>query len=152
MNGLAKRHRARPDAEAILRHEEDNWDEPELPERGAAADLEALQGPWGTAAGPRRADLLVAGGHYTIRFEDGLIYMGVLELDPAARPKRMEMRIDEGPAAHKDKTAVCHYDLEGDRLFWCAAVPGREERLEAFPAEEDPNHLCLVFRREANGS
>jgi len=107
MIGLAARNKVRPDLEEILRQEEDNWDEPELPKRGAEAELESLQGPWLTVAGKPRAELLIAGGHYTIRFEDGLIYMGVLELDPSARPKAMHMRIDEGPAHHKGKTALC---------------------------------------------
>jgi len=146
MNGLAARNRARTNPMELLRHEEDNWDEPELPERGAQAELGSLQGPWLSVAGRRQAELLIAGGHYTIRFEDGLIYMGVLELDPSARPKTMHMRIDEGPAHHKGKTALCLYELTGDTLRWCSAVPGKTEKLAAFPAENDPNYLCLVFR------
>ncbi len=128
--------------------EEECWDEPEPPERRARAELELLQGLWQSIPGRHEAELLVAGGRYTIHFKDGAIYMGVFDLDVDCRPKTMDMRIEEGPAIHKGKTTWCIYELAGDTLRWCAARPGIRERLAHFPSEYDPNYVCLTFRRE----
>jgi uncharacterized protein (TIGR03067 family) len=126
---------------------EDCWDEPAA-DGAARTDLEGLQGAWGSVSGRRAAELLVCGGRFAVRFKDGDIYMGTFDLAPAARPRTMEMCIDEGPARHKGKTALCIYELDGDTLRWCAAEPGQTERLTAFPAGDDPRFLGLVFRRE----
>jgi uncharacterized protein (TIGR03067 family) len=127
---------------------EDDWDEPEPPEDGGASDLEGLQGAWLSVSGRRPAELLIAGRHFTMRFQDGAIYMGAFDLEPAARPKTMDMRIDEGPPRHLGKTALCIYELASGALRWCAAEPGKGERLGAFPPEDDPHYLALWFRRE----
>jgi uncharacterized protein (TIGR03067 family) len=74
--------------------------------------------------------------------------MGIFGLDADARPKAMDMWIDEGPVPHKGKTALCIYELTGDTLRWCVARPGSKERLAGFPSEADPNYLYLAFRRE----
>jgi uncharacterized protein (TIGR03067 family) len=127
---------------------EDSWDEPAPPDEGGRGDLEGLQGAWLSVSGRRAAEFLVCGARFTVRFKDGDIYMGTFDLVPAARPKTIDMRIDEGPARHKGKTALCIYDLDGDTLRWCAAEPGHTERLTAFAAGDDPRVLGLVFRRE----
>jgi uncharacterized protein (TIGR03067 family) len=129
-------------------HIEDCWDEPALPDAGVVADLEALQGAWYSVSGRREAELLVSGHHFAFRFADGDIYMGAFDLDPATAPKLMVMRIDEGPARHRGKTALCIYELDGPLLRWCATDPGRDERLQAFPAEDHAHYLCMVFQRE----
>jgi uncharacterized protein (TIGR03067 family) len=145
MMGLIGRTHEEGEAPAMLRRDEDFWDEPEVP--GPEAELELLQGPWVTVAGRRQAELLVAGGHYTIRFDDGSIYMGPIVLDPDARPKTMNLHVEEGPAVHKGKTTLCIYELAGDTLRWCVTVPGQKHRLTAFPPEDDVHSLALVFRR-----
>jgi uncharacterized protein (TIGR03067 family) len=127
---------------------EDYWDEPEAPEGEAGADLEELQGAWVSVSGRRPGEFLIAGSHFTIRFQDGTIYMGAFELGPGAWLKTMDMRIDEGPARHQGKTALCIYELAGGALCWCAAEPGKGERPGAFPPEDDPHYLVLRFRRE----
>jgi uncharacterized protein (TIGR03067 family) len=127
---------------------EDSWDEPELPDHVGRTDLEGFQGTWRAVAAWREVEFLVCGGHFTIRFQDGDIYMGAFDLDPTARPKVMEMRIEEGPARHKGKTAVCIYHLDGDTLRWCTSGPGQGERLSAFPVGDDPRYLGLLFKRE----
>lgn len=111
-------------------------------------ELRRLQGAWATIAGRRAAELLVAGRRFTIWFEDGDVYVGAFEIDAEARPRRMEMRIDEGPARHKGKTARCIYELEGEALRWCAAEPGAGNRPTAFPFFEDVDYLSLLFGRE----
>jgi uncharacterized protein (TIGR03067 family) len=127
---------------------EDCWDEPIAPEAPEPDDLAALQGAWVTVSGRRPAVLLVSGLHFTVRFADGDIYMGALELRPGARPRAMDMHITEGPAHHKGRTALCIYELNGSTLRWGTGGPGRDERLTAFPVEEGHAVLCLIFRRE----
>jgi uncharacterized protein (TIGR03067 family) len=112
------------------------------------ADLEALQGAWVSVAGRRVADLLIAGRLFAISFRGGELYMGSFELNPAASPKAMDMRVGEGPARHRDKVALCIYELEGDKLRWSPGEPGEGERPACFSAPDDRRQLSLVFRRQ----
>ena len=130
-----------------LHHEEDHWDEPELPRQQIAAELQLLQGSWISIGGKYQAEFLIAGRLYTARFENNTIYMGSLELIPTAVPKKMTMWVEEGPAHHKGKMAACLYEVDGDHLRFCATQPGNSEALDDFPAENDPNYVLLVFRR-----
>lgn len=112
----------------------------------SAADLEELQGAWITAAGRRAATLLVAGTRYAVEFLDGEIYIGTFALDPNDDPRRMDMRIDEGPVRHRGLTAYCIYRFEGRALHWCPSPPGSASRLYKFPTPDDHRYLSLVFR------
>jgi uncharacterized protein (TIGR03067 family) len=126
---------------------EDHWDEVVPSPDDCPTDLEALQGVWFSVAGRREAEMLVSGTHFAVRFADGDIYIGEFELDLLSTPRTMAMRVREGPARHKGKTALCIYELADDGLRWCAGSPGRTERLTAFPAADAAEHLFLVFRR-----
>src|SRR5437016_3075707 len=70
------------------------------------ADLELLQGAWISVSGRHQAEFLIAGNLFAIKFLNGKIYMGTLDLDAGERPKEMLMRIDEGPLRHKGKFAL----------------------------------------------
>ncbi|MFO0845732.1 MAG: TIGR03067 domain-containing protein [Gemmataceae bacterium] len=117
-------------------------------EDAARRDLERLQGSWSFVSGQREAQLLISGGHFTMRFRNGDTYVGTCSLDPTSRPRAMDLRIDEGPEPHRGKTALAIYEFDGDHLIWCPAPPGAGERPRAFPPGDDPGHLCLVFRRD----
>src|SRR5262245_8172783 len=119
-----------------------------LCEADVRTDLDRLQGAWVSVSGRRHAELLIAGQLFTVRFRDGDIYMGRFELDTQSRPAHMDMRIDEGPARHKWQTTLCIYELDGPTLRWATTEPGQRGRLTAFPAEDDPHCLCLLFQRE----
>jgi uncharacterized protein (TIGR03067 family) len=147
LTGTRTSEKEAPASQTLQSRIEDHWDEPDPFETGGPADLEALQGAWHTVSGRRSAEFLVSGTRFAVRFADGEIYMGVFDLNPAAAPKTMDMRIEEGPARHKSKTALCIYALESLTLRWCATNPGRSARLTAFPAETDVESLCLVFHR-----
>ena len=127
-------------------HLEDCWDEPD--DGAARGDLDSMQGAWESIAGRREAEFLVAGSRFTVHFADGDIYMGRFTLDPSAWPKRMEIHIEEGPAAHRGLSALCIYELDGDKLNWCTAGPGQPQRPATFPAEDDTRYLCVLFQRE----
>ncbi len=110
------------------------------------SDLDLLQGSWVTVEGPKEARFLVCGERYAFEYVGGDIYMGTFVLDPHTGPKRMDMWIDEGPAAHKGLLTHCIYQLDGELLRWCPARPGSDRRLTAFPSVSDAKYLSLVFR------
>ena len=108
-------------------------------------DLDLLQGSWTTVGDKREARLLIAGDRFAFEFRGGDIYIGTFTLDPHAEPKRMDMRIEEGPVSHKGCLALCIYEFDDGRLRWCPARPGDWRRLAAFPSPEDGKYLSLVF-------
>jgi uncharacterized protein (TIGR03067 family) len=117
-------------------------------ETAATKDKERLQGTWTFVAGIREAQMLIAGEHFTVKFDNGDIYLGTYTLDPTSKPKMMDMTIAEGPDKHRGKTSLIIYELDGEHLIWCPAEPGTGNRLRIFPSEEDTHHLCIIFRRE----
>jgi uncharacterized protein (TIGR03067 family) len=107
-----------------------------------------LQGTWDFFAGPREAQLIIAGSHFTIRFRNGDVYLGTFTLGTTDRPKTMDMLIAEGPERHKGQPSLAIYALDGDRLIWCPARPGAADRPRHFPSREDREPLCIVFQRQ----
>jgi len=144
MSGPTRARPARAGSDVPV-HLEDFWDEPEA--HAMRGDLEALQGAWESIAGRREAAFLVSGYRFTVHFTDGDIYMGRFTIDSSAWPKRMEICIEEGPTAHRGLSALCIYELDGDKLNWCTAGPGQNHRPESFPPEDDLRYLCLLFQR-----
>jgi uncharacterized protein (TIGR03067 family) len=123
-------------------------DEVRAREEAARRDRERLQGTWSFVSGKREAQLLISGDHFTMRFRNGDIYVGTYTVDPTHRPRAMDLVIHDGPEAYRGKTALAIYELDGEHLIWCPAEPGREDRLRAFPPEDDQGHLCIIFRRD----
>ena len=111
-------------------------------------DHDRLQGAWEFVSGRRPAQLIVSGHHCVVKFRNGDIYVGLFELDPAYRPKRMNVLVREGPERHQGKVSLGIYEFDGELFRWAPNDPGVEERLTTFPPEDDANHLTLVFRRE----
>jgi uncharacterized protein (TIGR03067 family) len=118
------------------------------PEAEIHAERELLQGTWQSISGRREAEFIIAGYLFAVHFTDGEVYMGAFQLNPRARPKTIDMRIDEGPVHHRGKIAHCIYEVDGDTLRWCAAEPGTEELLSHFPSIYDTRHLSLIFQRQ----
>jgi len=116
-------------------------------EETARMDRERLQGRWISVGGRRAAELQIDGDRYVVRFRNGDLYTGTLTLDPTHRPTEMDMWIEEGPEHHRGKMALAIYHIDGDHLIWSPAEPGCEVRFQAFPPDDDLEHLCLIFRR-----
>jgi uncharacterized protein (TIGR03067 family) len=110
-------------------------------------ERERLQGVWHFVSGSREAQLLISGEHFTVQFKNGDTYIGTFTLEPIARPKRMDMKIAEGPERHRGKTALCIYALDTNRLLWAASKPGESEAPRFFPPPEDKEHVHIVFER-----
>jgi uncharacterized protein (TIGR03067 family) len=111
-------------------------------------DLDLLQGAWRAVAGRRGARLLVDGTRFTFEFTDGDLYIGIIRLNSDAAPKHMDMKVKEGPAAHRGRVALCIYDVDGEVLRWCPTAPGAGYRLTRFPSVDDDRYFSLVFRRD----
>jgi uncharacterized protein (TIGR03067 family) len=112
----------------------------------ARADLELLQGAWEAVAGPRRAQLLIAGNRFTFEFLDGDIYMGSFFLETDTEPRQMDMLIEEGPADAKGLLALCIYHVAAGVLRWCPTKPGTDRRLSSFPGVDDGRYNSMVFK------
>ena len=110
--------------------------------------LEHLQGVWKAIAGRRAARFRITEMRFTFEFVGGEVYEGTFRLDTNACPARMDMRIEEGPGAHKGQLAMCIYHVDGDVLRWCPTVPGAGYRLTRFPSVDDDHYYSLVFRRD----
>jgi uncharacterized protein (TIGR03067 family) len=123
-------------------------DESRAREEASRRDRERLQGTWTFVSGKREAQLLISGDHFTMRFRNGDIYVGTFTIDPTHRPRAMDLTIHEGPEQYRGKTALAIYELDGEHLIWCPAEPGRQDRLRAFPGDDDQGHLCIIFRRQ----
>jgi len=118
------------------------------PYQRAQDDLAHLQGVWVSVAGQRRAEFLIAGHLFTMKFHDGALYMGTFDVEPDETPPVMTMRIDEGPIKHKGHIALCIYEIKNDMLRWCPGKPGSDERPMGFASDEEVGALCLLFKRE----
>jgi uncharacterized protein (TIGR03067 family) len=107
--------------------------------RSAAA---AVAAPAAAACGPPQA-----GNHFTIRTASGATLKGDLLLDPAKKPKHMNLTHREG--ALRDKTWQAVYKLDGDELTICYAEAdsGKDRRTE-FTTAEGSGRLLTVLERQ----
>jgi uncharacterized protein (TIGR03067 family) len=113
----------------------------------APSDRQKLQGIWLYVSGQRKAELLIAGRRFTVKFRNGDLYMGTFTLSPARKPRHIDMTIEEGPSHHRGRVSRGIYQFHGEALHWSPGEPGKE-RPAAFPTLQDREQLYLVFRRE----
>jgi uncharacterized protein (TIGR03067 family) len=111
------------------------------------SDRDRLQGIWGFVSGQRKAELLIAGDHFTVKFRNGDLYMGTFALVTARKVKHIDMTIEEGPERHRGKVSRGIYRLDGDELHWSPGDPGAD-RPAGFPEPADRTCLYLILRRE----
>jgi uncharacterized protein (TIGR03067 family) len=123
-------------------------------EKGAE-DLEKLQGTWTLVSGENEGKPVppdkIQGSLVVIRKgtmiandkDNKKLYVMEFKLDPAQRPKAIDMTITEGP--DKGKAAKGIYALQGDRLELAYAIAG--ERPKSFSTKPKDAHLSFVLRR-----
>ena len=84
------------------------------------------------------------GNTFVVTLADGSIPIkGTYKLDPARDPKAVDWTDAIGEDAGKTLLAI--YSLEGDRLVFCAAYPGKERPTEF---RTQPGQVLRVSRRE----
>lgn len=119
--------------------------------RNAADEGKLLEGTWlPTAAelGEKPLDdatlkaikLVVDGEKYTV----GKVDRGTLKIDPAAKPKTMDIVGTDGP--NKGKTLLAIYELDGDNLRICYDLSGKARPTE-FKTKKGEKLFLATYKR-----
>lgn len=128
-------------------------------ETGARAaardDLKAMQGTWERVAmelqgKPAPNELIdgwkstYEGDRLTLSNKEGIYRHCIVTLDPARMPKAVNTWDTEGPAA--DQTLSGIYELSGDRLKLCFALPGKPRPTE-FTTKSGTGSFYFEYKR-----
>jgi uncharacterized protein (TIGR03067 family) len=126
---------------------------------GDKKDPEAIQGTWkvvsledGGKEVPKDAldqaapKLIFKGDKYTFTAMDKTVEEGTFKLGAAKDLKTIDLAITEGN--DKGKTQVGIYQLSGDTLKVCFAVPGDKDRPTTFASKAEPRTLLVVLKKE----
>lgn len=128
----------------------------------ARKDQELLQGTWVMAAkefmGKKATEdeikklgtrAVIKENTITISTLDAGEYVVVSEstfkLDPATKPKSMDIAVTSGPS--KGKTGLAIYELDGDTLKVCYAID-EGKRPTRFAGPPDSEWIFVVYKRE----
>lgn len=87
--------------------------------------------------------LRLAGGRYEVQAES--LDKGDYTIDPAAKPKVIDIKGVEGPNAGKKIPAI--YELDGDRLTICYGLDGTQRPTE-FKTEKTTMNFLITYRRK----
>jgi uncharacterized protein (TIGR03067 family) len=120
----------------------------------AKADKEKLQGRWMVTSGVMdgmkipedqiKGELVFKGNTYTYTAGDSEAGAGTFKLDPSKKPKFMDSVPSEGPV--KGQTIEEIYELHGDNLKICLALPGNNRPTE-FKAPEGSGRWLFTYKR-----
>jgi RNA polymerase sigma factor (sigma-70 family) len=123
-------------------------------EKPPKSDQESLRGTWVAVSGEAGGKKLPAGAvkSYRIIFGNGKLTLqqagegkdGTFKLDPAAKPKTIDLTIDGG-------TGLGIYSLDGDSLKLCVTESGTENRPTEFTTKEGSRTILFVFKRQSGG-
>jgi uncharacterized protein (TIGR03067 family) len=111
------------------------------------SELAKLQGKWNVELDGKKVDFQFTKDAFTFTI-DGKVFKGTFKIDPSKKPKQMDLTIKEGEM-YVDKTALATYEVDGEKLKWCANEPGKDGRATEFPEKEGGGgqHLYLVFKK-----
>lgn len=120
----------------------------------AGEDRKSLEGKWtpvsGELAGAKFPEaqlktitLMLADGKYTVTIADK-VDVGTYKIDPAAKPKSIDITGTEGP--NKGKTITAIYELDKDTLRVCYNLSGKDRPTEFTSSKEKPFFL-VVYQR-----
>ena len=122
----------------------------------AKKEMKKLEGTWATvsieAAGQKVTDedkiktrkLTMKGEKYTLKVGDETV-QGTIDINPTKKPKTIDVKPDSG--SNKGKTLLGIYELDGDSLKICLALPGRD-RPTAFATAAENGQQVVVYKRE----
>jgi uncharacterized protein (TIGR03067 family) len=125
----------------------------------AAKELEALAGSWRPVAaennGNKSSERELMGRHW-IRDAQGMWTMwrdgsavvewAVTAIDPTQNPKAIDVQVIAGP--HRGTIYLGIYELDGDVLRLCFAVPDKPERPTDFSAAKGTARALAVLERD----
>jgi uncharacterized protein (TIGR03067 family) len=115
------------------------------------ADKKALQGTWNATKGDEKMQMVIDGNKFTLQMK-GKKVSGTFTTDPTKKPKSIDMLVlevsDEGAEKYKGKTSQGIYEIDGNKLKWCASEPGKDERPAVMPeSDAKTKTLFLIFER-----
>jgi len=125
-------------------------------DKDAAADLKAMVGKWDIqkaelggkdVAGSYKKAVkfeVAAGGKFTTQVGEGK-YDGTFTVDPAKKPKRMDIKPSTGP--NKGKTLTAVYTLDGDDLTICYDLTGADYPT-GFESKPDTKLFLVTYKRK----
>ena len=128
-------------------------------EEAVAKELQAFKGTWRLSSkeedGKKFSEeeikdvILTNDGSdkYSVRRGDTVIAEATAQLDPAKKPKAIDVRFTKGE--RKGKTILGIYEIEGDTFRVCVARPG-DERPAEFSAKAGSGRILIVYKREKN--
>jgi uncharacterized protein (TIGR03067 family) len=127
-------------------------------EKGKAKGLDALKGTWTAESLVRggekvpdeqlkelRMQLVFAGDKYTERIGGKVNEEGSIKIDTAKKPATIDLNIRTGN--DKGKLQLGIFEVMGDTLKICLALPGDEKRPTAFASPEGSTDANVVFKR-----
>jgi uncharacterized protein (TIGR03067 family) len=123
----------------------------------AAKEKKMLEGKWvpmqAELAGQKLPEaqlkaisLDISDGTYTVRVGD-VVDKGTLKIDPAAKPKSMDIVGTDGP--NKGKTFLAIYEFNGDTLRICYDLAGKARPTEFATSKERPFFLAVYQRTKS---
>ena len=120
----------------------------------AASERKMLEGVWLPSAAElaenpfeeatlKSMKLVIEGDKYTVTVGKA-IDKGTVKIDPAAKPKTMDIMGDDGP--NKGKTFLCIYEIDGDTLRVCYDLTGKMRPTE-FKTKKGGLFFLVTYKR-----
>jgi RNA polymerase sigma factor (sigma-70 family) len=124
-----------------------------------AEDKEKIQGTWqavkmesegreATEDEVKKGKFVIKGDKLTTVRPDGFTSESDITIDPAQRPKTIDLVPQTGPDTEKGKTFRGIYKLDGDTLILCMNGP-EMERPKEFKTEAGTQVMLITLKREA---
>jgi uncharacterized protein (TIGR03067 family) len=119
-------------------------------------DMAQLEGEWSMVSGQRDGqslpDSLVKGskrvakaGETTVTIDGRTFLQAKFTIDPTQKPKAIDYTLTDGP--NKGKTQLGIYELDGETVKFCFAMPGKERPTD-FTAKEGSGRTLSVWKRD----
>ncbi len=107
-----------------------------------AGDLKAMQGAWVNTPDSDNESRWVIDGDLMKSTVNDVRYVAKITLDPQAKPHpTIDIAVTDGPENSMGKTSQGIYNIKGDRLTLCVALPGRDLRPVEFKAVQKESFL-----------
>ena len=129
------------------------------PDDGTAKELEALAGSWRPVAaennGYKSSEREFMGIHWTRDAEgmwtmwrggEAVVEWAVKTIDPTQSPKAIDIQVIGGP--YRGTVYLGIYELDGDVLRICFALPDKPERPTDFSAAKGSLRALAVFKKD----
>lgn len=86
-----------------------------------------------------------ADGNAMVQREGKTVIKGNVKIDPTKKPKQSEATYTEGEL--KGKTVLGIYEVDGDNMRICYALPGKDRPTE-FSSKPDSGHVLIIYKRD----